>query len=160
MTPFDHVSFRMTQRHMPASEEGLRQLREAMERLSPNTLIADGEARNERLQDPSGPYGKWQADHLKELYGTAQAGLIDVLLMDVGAMSFTPWREVMPRLLALGAQGSPHAWSEPFKAYYTAQIGCAYGGVPIVEGVGRRRSWRPTPDSDLPRRHCPDVAAG
>ena len=59
MTPFDHriehVSFRMTPRHMPASEEGLRQLREAMERLSPNTLIADGEARNERLQDPPCP---------------------------------------------------------------------------------------------------------
>ena len=159
MTPFDHVSFRMTQRHMPASEEGLRQLREAMERLSPNTLIADGEARNERLQDPSGPFGKWQADHLEELYGTAQAGLIDVLLMDVGAMGFTPWREMMPRLLTLGAQGSPHAWSEPFKAYYTAQLAVPRWCAHRRRG-GRRRSWRPTPDSDLPRRHCPDVAAG
>jgi hypothetical protein len=56
MTPFDHriehVSFRMTQRHMPASEEGLRQLREAIERLSPNTLIADGAARNEVYRIP------------------------------------------------------------------------------------------------------------
>lgn len=41
----------------------------------------------------------------------------------------------MPRLHALGVGGSPHAWGEPFKTYYAAQIGCGLGGVPIVEGV-------------------------
>jgi D-galactarolactone cycloisomerase len=64
-----------------------------------------------------------------------QAGLVDVLLMDIGAMGFTAWRQVMPKLMARGIQGSPHAWSEPCKTYYAAQLGCGLGGVPIVEGV-------------------------
>ncbi len=117
------------------SEPGLQMLRAAVEKLSPDTLIADGEARNGRLQDPPGAFGKWQAEHLEELYALCTHGLLDVLLMDVGAMGFTAWRQVMPRLQALGAQGSPHAWGEPFKTYYAAQLGCGLGGVPIVEGV-------------------------
>jgi L-alanine-DL-glutamate epimerase-like enolase superfamily enzyme len=114
---------------------GLRMLRAAIEKHSPRTMIADGESRNGRLQDPPGPFGKWQAEHLEELYALCADGLLDVLLMDVGAMGFTAWRHVMPRLQALGAQGSPHAWGEPFKTYYAAQIACGLGGVPIVEGV-------------------------
>ncbi|HEV8245596.1 MAG TPA: enolase C-terminal domain-like protein, partial [Polyangiaceae bacterium] len=106
-----------------------------IDRLSPATLIADGESRNGRLQDPLGPYGKWQADHLEELLAICGKGLIDVLLMDIGAMGFTAWRELLPRIQAAGGKGSPHAWSEPFKTLYAAQIGCGLGGVPIVEGV-------------------------
>ncbi len=117
------------------SEPGLRTLRAAIEKLSPDTLIADGESRNGRLQDPPGPFGKWQAEHLDELYALCTHGLLDVLLMDIGAMGFTAWRQVMPKLRALGVRGSPHAWSEPFKTYYAAQLGCGLGGVPIVEGV-------------------------
>ena len=41
----------------------------------------------------------------------------------------------MPRILSIGAQASPHAWSEPFKSYYAAHIGCGFGGVPIIESV-------------------------
>lgn len=115
--------------------EGLEKLRAKINEESPHTLIADGEARNERLQDPPGFFGKWQADHVEELYDLCEQKLLDVILPDVGAMGFTPWRHVMPRLIAIGAQGSPHAWSEPFKSWYAAQIGCAYGHVPIIEGV-------------------------
>jgi len=113
----------------------LRMLRAAVEEHSPGTLIADGEARNGRGQDPPGPFGKWQAEQLEELYGLCEEGMIDVLLMDVGSMGFSAWRRVMPRLLAVGAQGSPHAWGEPLKTYYAAQIACGLGNVPIVEGV-------------------------
>ena len=80
------------------TEENLRTLREAIDHLSPATLIADGESRNGRLQDPLGPYGKWQAGHLEELLVTCRKGLIDVLLMDIGAMGFTAWHELMPRI--------------------------------------------------------------
>ena len=117
------------------SESGLRMLRSAIQKLSPDTMVADGESRNGRLQDPPGPFGKWQAEQLEELHALCTEGLLDVLLMDVGSMGFTAWRQVMPRLQAIGAQGSPHAWGEPFKTYYAAQLGCGLGGVPIVEGV-------------------------
>ncbi|MBT4139580.1 MAG: hypothetical protein HOE48_16785, partial [Candidatus Latescibacteria bacterium] len=106
-----------------------------LQAVSPTTLIADGEDRNGRLEDPLGFFGKWQADHIDELYDLCERKLLDVILPDVGAMGFTPWRHVMRKLISIGAQGSPHAWSEPFKSWYAAQIGCAYGNVPIVEGV-------------------------
>ncbi|MGA1198901.1 MAG: enolase C-terminal domain-like protein [Candidatus Latescibacterota bacterium] len=114
---------------------GLVQLRAKLQEVSPNTLIADGEARNGRLQDPPGFFGKWEADHIDELYDLCERKLLDVILPDVGAMGFTPWRHMMRKLIEIGGQGSPHAWSEPFKSWYAAQIGCAYGHVPIVEGV-------------------------
>lgn len=118
------------------TEEGLKLLRDKMNDVSPKTIVADGEARPpERLQDPPGPFGKWRADHLEELYALAESGLIEVLLMDVGATGFTAWRNIIPRLEAIGAQGSPHAWSEPFKSWHAAQIGCGLGSVPIIEGV-------------------------
>lgn len=120
------------------TEDGLRLLRDAISRFSPGTLIADGESRNGRLQDPLGAFGKWQPGHLEELYALAGTGLLDVLLMDVSAMGFTAWRQVLPRLVALGVQGSPHAWSEPYKTCYAAQLAGGLGGVPIVEGVPGR----------------------
>lgn len=115
--------------------DGLRRLREAVDRFSPATLIADGESRNGRLQEPPGTTGKWQPSHLDELMDLAGQRLIDVLLMDVGALGFTAWRRILPGIRALGAQASPHAWSEPFKTCYAAQLACGLGGVPMVEGV-------------------------
>ncbi|MCH8293209.1 hypothetical protein IH992_19145 [Candidatus Poribacteria bacterium] len=109
-----------------------RQRKTVKQELSPNTLIADGENRNDRLQDPLGPFGKWQADHISELMALCERKRLDVILPDVGAMGFTAWSNVMPRLIAIGAQGSPHAWIEPFKSWYAAQIGCAYGNVPTA----------------------------
>jgi hypothetical protein len=84
---------------------------------------------------PPGPFGRWPAEHLEELYGLCRDGLLDVLLMDVGGMGFSAWRRVMPRLLDIGVQGSPHAWGEPLRTYYAAQIACGLSNVPIVEGV-------------------------
>ena len=120
------------------TESDLRMLRAAVEEHSPNTLIADGESRNGRHQDPPGPFGRWRAEHLEELYDLCANGLLDVLLMDVGSMGFSAWRRVMPRLMGVGVQGSPHAWGEPLKTCYAAQIACGLGNVPIVEGVPGR----------------------
>lgn len=117
------------------STEGLRHLKAAIAEHSPGTLVAEAESRHGRLQDPPGFYGKWQDAHIEEVIGLGAAGLIDVLLMDVGAMGFTAWRAVLPRLRQLGIAGSPHAWSEPFKTLYAAQLGVGLGSVPIVEGV-------------------------
>ena len=113
----------------------LRRLRTAVRELAPTTLIADGESRNGRLQEPQGETGKWQPGHLDELLALARDGLLDVLLPDVGALGFTAWRNYLPRIRTVGGQGSPHAWSEPFKTCYAAQLGCGLGGVPIVEAV-------------------------
>lgn len=117
------------------TEAGLRMLRDAINEKSPGTLVADGEARNGRDQEPPGPMGKWQPAHVDELIALGAKKLLDVLLMDVGAMGFSAWRNVMPKLAAAGVQGSPHAWSEPFKTCYAAQLGCGLGSIPIVEGV-------------------------
>lgn len=114
---------------------GLRRLKEAIAEHSPETLVAEAESRHGRLQDPPGFYGKWQDAHIEAVIGLGAEGLIDVLLMDVGAMGFTAWRAVLPRLRQLGIAGSPHAWSEPFKTLYAAQLGVGFGAVPIVEGV-------------------------
>lgn len=61
--------------------------------------------------------------------------LLDVLLMDVSAMGFTAWRTLMPELQAAGVLGSPHAWGEPLKTLYAAQLAGGLGNVNIVEGV-------------------------
>lgn len=50
------------------TRSGLRMLRTAVEKFSPDTLMADGESRHGRHQDPPGRFGKWQAEHLEELY--------------------------------------------------------------------------------------------
>lgn len=114
---------------------GLRKLRDAITEHSPDTIVADGEARNGRNQEPHGPFGAWTSDHLDELCDMCRQGLLDVLLMDVGGMGFTAWRAVMPKIKAAGGSGSPHAWGEPLKTLYAAQLACGLGSVPIVEGV-------------------------
>ena len=116
-------------------EADLALLREACARLSPRTLLADGESRNGRTQDPPGHYGGWQREHLDELLGMARARLLDVLLMDVCGMGFSAWRRIMPELKAVGVRGSPHAWGEPLKTLYAAQLAAGLGNIDIVEGV-------------------------
>ena len=117
------------------TEQGLGILEEALQKHLPGTLIVDGDARPPtRLQDPPGLFGKWRADLLEELYECYGKSLIDVLLMDIGATGFTAWRNVIPKLQDLGVWGSPQAWSEPYKTYYAAQVGCGLGRVSIVEG--------------------------
>ena len=103
----------------PETRADLQRLRRYLDVHSPETLIADGEAR------PNVPF-------LLEL---AADGLIDVLLMDTVGFGLTPWRRLMPRLRELGVQASPHAWGDPLKTFYTAHIVAGLGNVVTVEGV-------------------------
>ncbi|GMV83889.1 MAG: hypothetical protein AMXMBFR7_50730 [Planctomycetota bacterium] len=119
----------------PESAAGLKRLRDKLTTDSPATLIADGEARLGPTQDPPGSFGKWPRDQLDGLLNLARDRLLDVLLMDVTAMGFTAWRTLMPELCAAGVAGSPHAWSEPLKTLYAAQLAGGLSNVPIIEGV-------------------------
>jgi L-alanine-DL-glutamate epimerase-like enolase superfamily enzyme len=94
-------------------------LRQFLRNSGSTTLVADGEA------DP-------RVESLLEL---AADGLLDVLLMDVVSYGLTAWRAIMPELRRVGVAASPHAWGEPLKTRYAAQIGAGLGNVLTVEGV-------------------------
>jgi D-galactarolactone cycloisomerase len=83
------------------------------------TLVADGEARQD----------------VAALLPLAADGLIDVLLMDVVSYGLTAWRKIMPAVLDAGVAASPHAWGDPLKTLYAAQIGAGLGNVLTVEAV-------------------------
>ncbi|RGE22026.1 mandelate racemase/muconate lactonizing enzyme family protein [Leucobacter sp. wl10] len=106
--------------------EGFRALREHLDRVSPRTLIADGET------DP-------EVELLIELY---EQGYLGVFQMDVQgdlglghAFGLTSWRRLMPRLREIGARISPHAWGIKLKTHYAAQFCAGYPGVALVEGI-------------------------
>lgn len=101
------------------TRDDLLRLREFLARRSPATRIADGEAR------PDVPY-------LLEL---AAEGLIDVLIMDIVGLGFTPWRRVMPDVVATGALTAPHTWGDPLKTRYAAHLAAGLGHVLTLEGV-------------------------
>ncbi len=103
----------------PESRAALEGLRRYLSAHSPRTLVADGEAH------PDVPF-------LLEL---AREGLVDVLLMDVVGLGLTTWRRLMPALRELGVRASPHAWGDPLKTLYAAQIATGLGNVITVEGV-------------------------
>lgn len=88
-------------------------------------LLADGETAAPGAAQPD-------VDALLDL---AAAGVLDVLLMDVVSYGFTGWRAVMPRLVDAGVTASPHAWGEPLKTAYAAQLAAGLGNVLTVEGV-------------------------
>ncbi|WP_420110676.1 enolase C-terminal domain-like protein, partial [Pseudactinotalea sp.] len=99
--------------------EGLRVLRDYLVSSGSSTLIADGEFEPDEAQ-------------LLEL---AEAGLIDVMLMDVVSYGLTAWRRIMPTLASLDVAASPHAWGMPLKSLYAAQMAAGLGNVLTVEGV-------------------------
>ena len=99
--------------------QGLLLLREALARLSPDTLVADGE----------------RAPDVPMLLELAREGLIQVLLMDIDGFGFTPWRRGMPLIKEAGAWAAPHAWGDPIKSLYAAQLGVGLGNVLTIEGV-------------------------
>lgn len=103
----------------PEDRAGLIRLREAIARLSPRTLVADGETRPDVAQ----------------LLPLASESLIDVLLMDILDYGLTPWRRLMPELRARGVHASPHAWGDPLKTCYAAHVAAGLGNVPTVEAV-------------------------
>ena len=75
---------------------------------------------------------------VETLLGIATDGGLDVLLMDVMSYGMTPWRRVMPRVIAAGAKASPHAWGQPLKTLYAAQMAAGLGQIDVVEGVPGR----------------------
>ncbi len=94
-------------------------LSEQLRHTSPATLIADGEL------DPDVPF----------LLDLAREGLLDVLLMDIVSFGMTAWRRLMPELRGLGVMSSPHAWGDPIKSLYTAQLAARLGDDVTVEAV-------------------------
>jgi D-galactarolactone cycloisomerase len=99
--------------------EDFRQLRQLLAAAQSSALIADGE------YDPQ----------LAKVLSLAADKLLDVALMDVIGFGLTGWRRVMPELVDLGVQASPHAWGIPLKTLYAAQIAAGLGNVITVEGV-------------------------
>lgn len=78
--------------------------------------------------------GEYQPDQslLEELY---RRRLLDVHLTDIIGWGFTPWRKLMPELMAMGISASPHAWGSLFKTHYIAHLAGAFGNTPTIEGV-------------------------
>lgn len=99
--------------------DGLRVLRDYLVEAGSGTLIADGEFEPDEAQ----------------LLDLAEAGLIDVMLMDVVSYGLTAWRRIMPTLASLDVAASPHAWGMPLKTLYAAQMAAGLGNVLTVEGV-------------------------
>lgn len=99
--------------------DGLRLLRDYIEESGSGVLVADGE------------YKPIEEDLLR----LALEGLVDVLLMDVLSYGLTAWRRIMPLLEEIGVAASPHAWGQPLKTCYAAQMAAGLGNVLTVEGV-------------------------
>ncbi|MEQ4206794.1 enolase C-terminal domain-like protein [Actinopolymorpha sp. B9G3] len=99
--------------------DDLTRLRKALDRAGSSTLIAEGET------DPD----------VAQLLRFAEAGVIDVVLLDIVSYGFTAWRSLLPRLADLGVTASPHAWGVPLKTLYAAQLAAGLGNVGVVEGV-------------------------
>ena len=63
------------------------------------------------------------------------AGILHVRLNDIMGHGVTPWRQLMPKLMATKTQASPHNWGSALKAVYTAHLIAALGNAPTIEGV-------------------------
>jgi D-galactarolactone cycloisomerase len=105
---------------------GFCQLREYLDKKSPRTLIADGETNPD----------------LELLINLYSLGLLGVFQMDISgdqtmghSFGLTPWRKVMPKLKAMNAKISPHAWGLKIKTHYAASFCAGYSGVSYVEGI-------------------------
>lgn len=108
------------------NEKDYTALREHLDKVSPKTLIADGETEPDM-------------DLLIDLY---KKGLLGVFQMDIQgdhtlghAFGLSKWRSYMPQLKAINARISPHAWGIKMKTHYAAQFCAGYPGVAYVEGV-------------------------
>ncbi|HIZ34406.1 MAG TPA: mandelate racemase [Candidatus Ruania gallistercoris] len=103
----------------PEEAAGLSLVREYLLESGSTVLVADGEF--EPVE--------------QHLLALARRGLVDVLLMDVVSYGLTAWRRVMPILTEIGVAASPHAWGQPLKSAYAAQLAAGLGNVLTVEGV-------------------------
>ncbi len=101
------------------TEAEYRELKQWLTENNVETLLADGEA------NPDQPL-------LRKL---EEQKIIDVHLTDIIGYGFTPWRELMPELIAMGTPASPHAWGSVLKTYYIAQLAGGLGNTITIEGV-------------------------
>ncbi len=111
----------------PENEPDLIALRSSLTAAGACALIAEGEAPIAEGED--------QASIEHRFLELAGKGLVDVALFDVMGYGITPWRRLMPRLVELGVEASPHAWGSPLKTFYASQLAAGLGNVPTVEGV-------------------------
>lgn len=114
--------------------DGLKRLREAMDRFGCKALIADGEARRDRAAAPT-RYGGYTEAFVERLYALAAEKLIDVFLLDLGIVGFNRWRRVMPEIAKAGVKASPHTWMWTPRPVYAAQLAAGVGNVAIIEGI-------------------------
>lgn len=101
------------------NRDDLIKLKEFLSKVSPNTLVVDGESRPD-------------VDFLLEL---AREKLLDALQMDISGYGFTNWRKIMPRLIKAGIPAAPHAWGDPIKVIYSAQLAAGLGNTLMLEGI-------------------------
>ena len=95
----------------------LLRVRELLAARSPNTRVADGETNFD----------------VPKLMDLVRDGLVDVLLMDVARLGFTPWRSLLREFVGLGGAAAPHTCCNPLKFVYTAHLAAASSDVIAVE---------------------------
>jgi D-galactarolactone cycloisomerase len=101
----------------PESAPDLERLRRVLEQYSPRTLIADGETNFD----------------VPQLVKLAAAGLVDVLLMDIGRLGLTPWRRIIREAGGGGLGFSPHTCCNPLKIVYAAHLLAGTGTTAPLE---------------------------
>lgn len=101
------------------NRDDLIKLKEFLSNVSPNTLVVDGESRPD-------------VDFLLQL---ARENLLDALQMDISGYGFTKWRKIMPRLIEADVPAAPHAWGDPIKVLYSAQLAAGLGNALMLEGI-------------------------
>lgn len=101
------------------TEADYRKLKTWLDENNRKTLLADGEA------NPDIPL-------LRKL---EKEKIIDVHLIDIIHLGFTPWRKLMPELKQNEIYASPHAWGSQLKTYYSAHLAGGLGNTITIEGV-------------------------
>jgi L-alanine-DL-glutamate epimerase-like enolase superfamily enzyme len=104
---------------LPVNDPGYAGMRPLVDRLTPRTLIGDGE----------------DCDDSGAMIALHERGLLDVAQMDVIYYGVTPWREAMPTFAAIGIGASPHTWGTPLSTYYVAHLAAGLGNVEVVEAM-------------------------
>lgn len=101
------------------NRDDLIKLKEFLSKVSPKTLVVDGESRPD-------------VDFLLEL---GKEKLLDALQMDISGYGFTNWRKTMPKLIEAGVPAAPHTWGDPIKVIYSAQMAAGLGNSLMLEGI-------------------------
>lgn len=83
------------------------------------TYLADGEARPDT----------------KVLEQLQRERVLDIRLEDIVGLGFSPWRQLLSKLVKANVLASPHTWGSGLKTIYVAHLAAALGNVPTIEGV-------------------------